>query len=79
LNAIPCFHAYAAIYIFKQKLEAYLDGYYIIDKYIQRYTTRVYGMQGPNTWPFDDPCDVILPPIIKKALGRPKITRKRAI
>jgi hypothetical protein len=49
LNVIPCFHAYDAIYIFKQKLEAYLNGYYMIDKYIQGYTTKVYAMQGPNT------------------------------
>jgi hypothetical protein len=49
----------------------------MIDKYMQGYAARVYGMQGPNTWPSDDSCDAILSPIIKRAPGRPKITRRR--
>ena len=55
LNGIPCSHACAAIYMHKQKPEAYLDGYYMIDKYMQGYAAQVYGIRGPNTRPSDDP------------------------
>jgi hypothetical protein len=78
LNRIPYSQACVAIYIHKQKSKAYLDEYYMIDKYMQGNATRVYGMQGPNTWPSDDPCDSIMLPIIKRALRRPKIARRRA-
>ena len=42
------------------------------------YVARVYGMQGPNTWPTDNSCDKILPPIVRRAPSRPKIARRRA-
>jgi hypothetical protein len=35
-------------------------------------------MQGPNTWPSDDPCNSILLLVIKRALRRSKIARRRA-
>jgi hypothetical protein len=78
LNRIPCPHAYAAIYMHKQKLEEYMDAYYKIEKYIEGYAPRIFGMEGPNTWPVDDPCDVILPPVVRRAPGKPKISRRRA-
>ncbi|XP_059458345.1 uncharacterized protein LOC132187941 [Corylus avellana] len=78
LNGIPCSHACTAIYMNKQKSEAYVNGYYKMDTYMQCYAARVYGMEGPMTLSSDDPCNVILPPIIRKASGRPKIARKRA-
>ncbi|XP_059450921.1 uncharacterized protein LOC132181698 [Corylus avellana] len=79
VSGIPCSHACAAIYMHKQNPEDYLDDYYKMDKYIQGYAARVYGMEGPQTWPADDPCDQILPPCIRRAPGRPKISRRKAV
>ncbi|XP_059461803.1 uncharacterized protein LOC132190770 [Corylus avellana] len=75
VSGIPCSHACATIYMHKQKPEDYLDDYYKMDKYMQGYAVRVYGMEGPQTWPADDPRDQILPPCIRRAPGRPKISR----
>jgi hypothetical protein len=47
-------------------------------KYMQGYAGRVYGIEGPHTWPTDDLYDAILLPNIRRALGRPKVSRKRA-
>jgi hypothetical protein len=44
LIGMPCSHACTAIYMHKQKPEEYLVGYYMMDKYMQGYATRVYGM-----------------------------------
>jgi hypothetical protein len=79
LNAIPCSHTCAAIYIHKQKTEVYLDGYYMIDKYMQGYAARVFGLECPNTWLSGDPYNAILPPVIRRAPGRPKIPGKPKI
>ena len=71
LNEIPCPHACTAIYMHKQKLEDYLDACYTIDKYMKGYAPRIFGVEGPNTWLADDPCDSIMPPIVRRVLGRP--------
>jgi hypothetical protein len=44
---------------------------------MQGYAVRVYGIEGLKTWLADGPCDEILPPINKWALGRPKIDRRK--
>jgi hypothetical protein len=75
LNGIPCPHACTIIYIHKQKPEDYLDACYTIDKYMEEYATRVFGMEGPNIWPVDDPFDHIIPPVFRRALGRSKTAR----
>ena len=36
-------------------------------------------MEGPNTWPSNDPSDAIIPPVIRRAHGRPKIARRKAV
>jgi hypothetical protein len=77
LNGIPCPHACAAIYLHKEKPEKYVDACYKMEKYMEGYAPRVFGMEGPNTWPTDDPCDPIMPPIVRRAPGRPKITRRK--
>ena len=59
----------------KLKPKDYLDACYTIDKYIEGYAPRVFGMKGLNTWPTNDPCDPIMPTIIRRAPGRPKIAR----
>ena len=77
LNAIPCPHAYATIYMHKQKLEDYLDACYTIDKYMEGYAPRVFGVEGPNTWPANDLCVPIMPLIVRRAPGKLKIARRR--
>jgi hypothetical protein len=45
---------------------------------MQEYVGRVYGIEGSYTWLVDHPCDAILPPNIWRALGKTKVSRKRA-
>jgi hypothetical protein len=45
---------------------------------MQGYAGRVYGIEGPHTWPADDPCDAILPLNIRRVPGRPKVSHKKA-
>jgi hypothetical protein len=78
VSGIPYAHACAAIYMHKQIPEDLLDDCYKMDKHMQGYASRVYGIEGLQTWPANDPCDAILAPNIQRALGRPKISRKRA-
>ena len=61
----------------KQKPEDYLDACYTIDKYMEGYIPRVFVVEGPNTWPADDPCNPIMTLVIRRASGRPKIARRR--
>ena len=77
MNGIPCPQACAKIYLHKQKLEDYLDACYTIGKYMEGYALKNFGVEGPNTWSSDDPCDPIMSPVIRKALGKPKIARRR--
>jgi hypothetical protein len=79
VNGIHCSHACTTIYMHKQKSEDYLDACYTIDKYMGGYAPRVFGVEGPNTWPVDDPCDPIMPPIVRRAPGRPNIARRRKV
>jgi hypothetical protein len=79
LSGIPCSHAYAVIYMNKQKPEEYVDEYLKMEKYMLSYAGRVYGMEGPQTWPADDECDAILPLNNKKAPGRPKVSRRKVV
>ena len=67
LNGIPCSHACAAIYMHKQKLEKYLDACYKMEKYMEGYALRVFGVEEPNTWLADDPYDPIMSPIVRMA------------
>jgi hypothetical protein len=63
----------------KQKQEEYLDACYKIEKYMERYAPRVFGVEGSNTWPADDLCDPIMPPVVRRAPGKPKIARRRKV
>ena len=73
LHTYLCCH-----FVHKQRPEDLLDVYYKMKKYMQGYVGRVYGIEGPQTWPTNDPCDAIMSPNIRKDHGRPKISYKRA-
>jgi hypothetical protein len=77
LNGILCLHACATIYMHKQKPKDYLDACYTIDKYMVGYAPRIFGVEGPNTWLADDPCDPIMSLVVRRTLGRPKIARRK--
>jgi len=78
LNGIPCAHACAAIYMHKQKPEQFLDGYYMMDKYMQAYEPQVHAMLGLEEWPDVGAYDEILPPVDRVQPGRPRKARRRA-
>jgi len=78
INGIPYTHACAAIYMYTHKHEQYLDGNYMIAKYMQAYEPQVHAMPGPEEWSTADGCDEIMPPIVKVQPGRPRKERRRA-
>jgi hypothetical protein len=77
LNGIPCAHARAAIYKHKHKPKQYLDGYYMMEKYMHAYRPQVHAMPGPEEWLDVDDCDEGLPLVARVQLGRPKKARRR--
>jgi hypothetical protein len=48
INGIPCTYACAAIYMHKHKPEQYLDGYYMMAKYMLAYDPQIHAMPGPE-------------------------------
>lgn len=78
LNGIPCGHACCAIYLHRQRPDDYLDGYYMVDKYMNAYESQIRAMPGPEEWPRVADCDEMLPPTVRVQPGRPKKVRRRA-
>jgi len=78
INGIPCAHACAIIYMHKHKPEQYLDGYFMMAKYMQAYDPQIHAMPGPKEWPPADGCDVVIPLIVRVQPRHPKKARKRA-
>jgi hypothetical protein len=61
------------------KLEQYLDGYYMLDKYIQAYECQTCAMLGPNDWPNAEGADEIFPSNVRVQPGRIRKARRKAL
>lgn len=74
LSGIPCYHAVACIYFKLDNPENYIHECYERKRFIQLYSHLLEPINGEEFWQETNQ-DVILPPVIKKAPGRPKKKR----
>ncbi|WVZ03118.1 hypothetical protein V8G54_023924 [Vigna mungo] len=74
---IPCRHAIAAINYKVQNPEYYVHVYYKKQAYVTCYAPEIVPINGQQMWPTSENTLLLLPPIYKTPLGRPKKLRRR--
>ncbi|WVZ18731.1 hypothetical protein V8G54_006053 [Vigna mungo] len=77
LIGIPCRHATAAINYKVQNPEDYVHVYYKKPAYVTCYAPEIVPINGQQMWPTSENTPLLLPPIYKIPLGRPKKLRRR--
>ncbi|XP_014625195.2 uncharacterized protein [Glycine max] len=76
LTGISCTHAIACMWINGVEPELSVNSYYRKSTVLTTYSFIVYPCNGPNLWPpLQTP--VMLPPIMRRAPGRPKKARNK--
>ncbi|KAH7855885.1 hypothetical protein Vadar_030067 [Vaccinium darrowii] len=73
---IPCIHAIAAIGFNNLEPHDYVDDWYSVDTLLKTYDNLMGPINGREMWPSPDNVE-LLPPDVKKRLGRPKKARRR--
>ena len=75
IDSFPCKHGFCAIKRSGKDLNCFLDDYYRVCSYCDSYSHSIYPV--PSMWKpnvvLDD--DVVLPPLCKKPVGRPRTER----
>ncbi|XP_058747460.1 uncharacterized protein LOC131620408 [Vicia villosa] len=77
LTGIPCSHSITCIWQNKKKPEDYVSEYYRKDNFKNIYSHIIYPTNGPQLWPLDNQ-STMNPPIMRRAIGRPKKMRNKA-
>ncbi|XP_058725212.1 uncharacterized protein LOC131596548 [Vicia villosa] len=77
LTGIPCSHSITCIWQNKKKPEDYVSEYYRKDTFKNIYSHIIYPTNGPQLWPLDNQ-STMNPPIMRRAIGRPKKMRNKA-
>ncbi|KAH1253477.1 hypothetical protein GmHk_04G010121 [Glycine max] len=76
LTGIPCTHSIACMWINGVEPELSVNSYYRKSTMLTTYSFIVYPCNGPNLWPpLQTP--VMLPPVMRRAPGRPKKARNK--
>ncbi|KAL4333847.1 hypothetical protein GQ457_07G010930 [Hibiscus cannabinus] len=77
LTGIPCIHVVAAILMRQERPETYVANCY--SKHIQTmiYSHHVRPLRGPNQWAHLHTNVPILPPVIRRPVGRPQKNRRK--
>ncbi|XP_058742148.1 uncharacterized protein LOC131614601 [Vicia villosa] len=78
LNGIPCSHAISCMWEMKKSPEDYVDDYYKTAKYLECYGNIIYPTNGPQLWPVMDGEVAVNPPLMRRAIGRPKKMRNKS-
>ncbi|XP_058764491.1 uncharacterized protein LOC131637941 [Vicia villosa] len=76
LTGIPCSHVIACIWNIKKKPEEYVASCYRKSTFMETYSHIVYPTNGLQLWPVDDQ-NQVEPPVMRKAIGRPKKQRNK--
>ncbi|KAL7171019.1 hypothetical protein ACSBR2_035808 [Camellia fascicularis] len=75
IDSFPCKHGFCAIKRSGKDLNCFLDDYYRVSNYCDSYSHSIYPV--PSMWKpnvvVDD--DVVLPPLCKRPVGRPRTER----
>ncbi|CAL5189863.1 unnamed protein product [Lathyrus oleraceus] len=76
LSGIPCCHVIACIWNIKKHLEDYVTACYNKFTFMDTYSNIVYPTNGSQLWHVDD-LNTMTPPVMRRAIGRPKKQRNK--
>ncbi|TXG69661.1 hypothetical protein EZV62_004596 [Acer yangbiense] len=76
ISSVPFMHAMACITKKRDNVEDYVDDYLKKPAYLRTYSNNFHAIPDENLWPNGN-FKTILPPIKKRGVGRPKLSRKR--
>ncbi|KAK8540585.1 hypothetical protein V6N13_027104 [Hibiscus sabdariffa] len=77
LTGIPCMHAISVILMRQERPENYVSHYYSKDMQLQIYSNMVKPLRGPKQWANHGTNEPVIPPIIRRLVGRPQKNRKK--
>lgn len=77
LSGISGPHAVSVIYFARQVPEDFVDDCYHIAANCRASSHAIVAMSRPKSWP-KSTADLILPPLVRRMLGRPRKARKQA-
>ncbi|KAF7147202.1 hypothetical protein RHSIM_Rhsim03G0174600 [Rhododendron simsii] len=76
ISGIPCIHAIAALSFLNVDIFDYVHECYKVDTYLRTYNNLINPINGRDLWPTTEN-PTLLPPDVKKRVGRPKKARRR--
>ncbi|XP_031396836.1 uncharacterized protein LOC116207857 [Punica granatum] len=76
LTGIPCPHAIAGIHWLGKDAEDFVDDCYTKNTYLKAYDQLLQPLNGKKMWEKVE-SEPILPPIVRRQIGRPKKARKK--
>ncbi|XP_071924894.1 uncharacterized protein [Coffea arabica] len=79
LTGIPCPHAIAALWMAKKNPLLYISKWYTVETYMKCYEGSVCPMNGESEWRLTNVGEGPLPPLYRRAPGRPKKPRRRSV
>ncbi|PPS02819.1 hypothetical protein GOBAR_AA17840 [Gossypium barbadense] len=77
LISIPCMHALAVIHVKNEFPETYVQTWHTKQTQIQIYSNFVSPVRGPKQWASLSNMQPILPPPLRRPLGRPTKVRRK--
>ncbi|CAK8563502.1 unnamed protein product [Lathyrus sativus] len=77
LSGIPCCHAIACIWYNKKEPEEYVSSFYRKSTVLDTYSHIIMPTNGPRLWPVNV-ANPIIPPVMRRSIGRPKKNRNKA-
>ncbi|XP_021729166.1 uncharacterized protein LOC110696187 [Chenopodium quinoa] len=77
LSGVPCRHAIRALIDAKLDPHDFVSSWYSVKTYKQAYSTCINPIPDTDQWPIDDSGRIIMPPKMKRGIGRPSRNRKR--
>lgn len=78
LKGIPCIHGKAAIYVDRGRPENYVHEYFHISTHLRAWDRQIYPIPDQSMW-VQTGYDPIMPPPMRKQVGRPKKARRRGV
>jgi hypothetical protein len=76
ISGLPCKHAMACITKKRDDVKEYVHHYLKKPAYLRTYANVIHALLDENSWP-NVQYKTMLPPIIKRKAGRPRLSRRR--
>ncbi|GJS94129.1 multidrug resistance-associated protein 5 [Tanacetum coccineum] len=79
LSGLPCVHGTMVIFLINRILESYVPAWFKTYMYFVAYHNYIKPVPDMNFWPDQSMYSIVLPPKLRKMLGRPRKKRIRTI